>query len=72
MIPGTQAYIIVSNKLVDMINTGTFPPDTNKQKQKRNKNKKSDEETVGASIKVNEESSPTDTIPVELESKDSE
>ena len=41
MIPGTQAYIIVSNKLVDMINNGYFPQDANKQKHpKRNKNKK--------------------------------
>ena len=73
MIPGAQAYTTVSNELVDMINTRTFPHDTDKQKQtKRNKNKKNDKETVGVIIKVSEESSPNDTTPVELESADNE
>ena len=49
-----------------MINTGTFPPDESKQKQK-----KGDEETVGAIIKVCEESSPAATLPIEYEPTDS-
>ena len=60
LIPGAQAYTKVLNELVDMINTGTFPPDVGKQKQK-----KGDEETVGAIIKVGEKPSPADTLPVE-------
>ena len=39
LIPGAQAYTTVSNELVDMINTGTFPPDANKQIQKKGKKK---------------------------------
>ena len=58
--------------MVDLINTKTFFPDTNKQKQKRNNNKKSDKETVGAIIEVDKESSPTDSVHVELETIDSE
>ena len=34
LIPGAQVYTTVSNELVDMINTGTFPLDASKQKQK--------------------------------------
>ena len=58
-------------EVVDMINTGTFPPDARKQKQNKCK-KKSDKETVGAIIEVCEESSPADTLPVEYEPTDSE
>ena len=50
LIPGAQAYTTVSNKLVDMINIGTFPLDANKQKQKKGK-KKCDEETFEQSPK---------------------
>ena len=71
MINGAPAYTTVSNELVDMINTRIFPPDSNKQKLKRNKKNKSDEEIVGVIIKVDEESSPTDTLPIESESTDS-
>ena len=66
MIPGAQAYTTVSNELVDIINTGIFSPDANKQKQKRGK-KKGDEETVGAITEADEGSSPTNTLPTEFE-----
>ena len=71
LISSAQAYTTVSNELVDMINTGTFLPEANKQKQKKDK-KKGDGETVGAIVEVDEEPSPADTLPVEYEPTDSE
>ena len=70
LIAGAQAYITVRNELVDMINTGTSPPDASKQKQKKGK-MKGDKETVGAIIEVGEEPSPTNILPVEYEHMDS-
>ena len=71
MVPGAQAYTKVLNELVDMINTGTFPPDAKKKKQKRGK-KKGNEETVGAITEADEGSSPTNTLPTEFEWTDSQ
>ena len=67
LIAGAQAYTSISNELVDMINTGTFPLDASKQKQK-----KGDEETIGVFIEVGEEPSSDDTLSVEYEPTDSE
>ena len=69
LIPGAQAYTTVSNELVHIISTGTFPP-ASKQKQKKGK-KKGDKETVEAIIEVCKESSPADTLPIEYEPTDS-
>ena len=71
LITGAQTYTMVSNELVDMINTGNFPPDASKKKQKKDK-KKGDVEIVGAIIEVDKEPSPADTLPVEYEPTDSE
>ena len=71
MIAGAQAYTSISNELVDMINTGTFPLDVGKQKQKKGKTK-GDEEAVGAIVEVGEEPSPDDTLHVEYEPTNSE
>ena len=47
LIPGSQAYTMVSNEVVDMINTRIFPPNL---PYKKNKNKNGKEETVSAII----------------------
>ena len=49
LIPGRPAYTSSSNDLIDMMNSGSFPIDANKQKPKKGK-KKGDDETIGAII----------------------
>ena len=72
MSPGAQAYPIKSNELVEMMNSGLFEPGPFKRKNSRktnhNKKKKEDKETIRAVI----ESSPNDSIPVELDSAEEE
>ena len=72
MIPSAQAYTTKLNELVEMMNSGSFEPDTVKQKNPKrgncHKNKEKDKETVGTIIK----SSPNDITPVELDPAESE
>ena len=85
LIPGSQAYTMVSNELVDMVNSNSFQPDASKQKPNKNKNKKNDDETMGAiimndqpssegavnDVPVESETEPTDNIESESEDSDS-
>ena len=52
---------------MDMMNSGSFPIDANKQKPKKGK-KKGGDETIGAIIESVDESSPVDTPSVEYDS----
>merc|ERR1711865_1282862 len=60
---GNSAYLLQSNELVEMINSGNFAPDPPwVHKNQKNKNKSNNEETVGAVI----------THETETDSEDSE